>query len=58
MLVHHPHDLGCVHSGTSAKGDNRIWLELLHLIGPLLCTLQRRVWCHFIEACMLDAHLV
>ena len=58
MLVHDPHDLGRVHGGAAAQGDDHIRLKGPHLLGALLGAGQGGIRLHVEEAGVGDAHLI
>ena len=58
MLVQHPHDLGSVHGGAAAQGDNHVGLEIADLLDAFHSAAQSGVRSHVVEAGVLDAQLV
>ena len=58
MLVHDPHDLGRVHGGAAADGDDHVGLEGGHLGGAGLGAGEGRIGSHIVEAGVTDAHFI
>ena len=58
MLVHNPHDLRRIQSGSSADSDDYIWLEFVHLRQTLHSILNLRVNTNVEELCYIEAFLL
>ena len=58
MLIHQPHDFGCIHSGTAAQSDDSIRSEIFQLFQTFLCALKSWIRSYIKEAVILDTHFI
>ena len=54
MLIHEPHDLGCVHCRTAAERDNGIRLKTAHQFKALLNRIETRIRLNLTEHFTID----